>query len=48
MEQLREHTVRHYLVEHAQPEEHELRLRFIEHEDDRLQAGLKPGLWPKA
>ena len=48
MEQLREHTDRHYLVEVARPEEHQLRVRFIEHEDDRLQAGLKPNLWPKA
>ena len=48
MEKLREHTDRHFLVEVARPEEHQLRIRFIEHEDDRLQTGLRPNLWLKA
>lgn len=48
MEQLREHTGRHYLVEHARPEEHTLRIRFIEHEEDRVQTSLKPEHWGKA
>ncbi len=49
MEQLREHTGRHYLVEHARPEEHKLRIRFIEHEEDGpQQTSLKPELWLKA
>ena len=48
MEQLREHTGRYYLVEHARPEEHTLRIRFIEHDEDRLRTSLKPELWLKA
>ncbi len=48
MEQLREYTGRHYLVEHARPEEHKLSIRFIEHEEDRSQTSLKPELWLKA
>ena len=48
MEQLREHTSRHYLVEHARPEEHKLRIRFIEHEEDRVETSLKPEHWAKA
>lgn len=48
MEQLREHTRRHFLVEVARPEEHKLRVRFIEHEEDRVQNGLNAELWPKA
>lgn len=48
MDQLREHTGRHYLVEQARPDEHRLRVRFIEHEEDKVAAGLRPDLWQKA
>lgn len=48
MEQLRERTGRHYLVEYARPEEHKLRIRFIQHEDGRSRTSLKPELWLKA
>ena len=48
MEQLRERTGRHYLVEQARPEEHKLRIRLIEHEEDRVQTSLKPEFRAKA
>ncbi|MCH8265400.1 MAG: hypothetical protein IIC10_08375 [Proteobacteria bacterium] len=48
MEQLREQTGRHYLVELARPEENTLNIRFIQHEEDRPRTGLKPEHWAKA
>ncbi len=48
MEQLREHTGRHYLVELARPEDNKLNIRFIQHEDDSFQTSLKPEHWAKA
>ncbi len=48
MEQLREQTGRHYLVELARPQENKLNIRFIQHEEDRPRTGLNPNLWPKA